>query len=60
MQSGVVAVTSSKNEERIKGYGKLWEFELSSEEVKEIEEAGKKVHFRYYAVSYYQPERGSS
>jgi len=49
MQSGVVAVTSSKNEERIKGYGKLWEFELSSEEVKEIEEAGKKVHFRYYA-----------
>lgn len=51
MQSGVVAVTSSKNEERIKGYKKLWEFELSSEEVKEIEEAGKKVHFRYYAVS---------
>jgi diketogulonate reductase-like aldo/keto reductase len=51
IQSGVVAVTSSKNEERIKGYTKLWEFELSPEEVKEIEEAGKKVHFRYYAVS---------
>jgi diketogulonate reductase-like aldo/keto reductase len=51
MQSGVVAVTSSKNEERIKGYSKLWEFKLSPEEVKEIEDAGKKVHFRYYAVS---------
>ena len=51
IQSGVVAVTSSKNEERIKGYTKLWEFELSPEEVSEIEEAGKKVHFRYYSVS---------
>jgi diketogulonate reductase-like aldo/keto reductase len=51
MQSGVVAVTSSKNEERIKGYKNLWNFELSPEEVKDIEEAGKKVHFRYYAVS---------
>lgn len=51
IQYGVVAVTSSKNEERIKGYYKLWEFELTPEEVKEIEEAGKKVHFRWYDVS---------
>jgi diketogulonate reductase-like aldo/keto reductase len=51
IQYGVVAVTSSKNEERIKGYYKLWEFELTPEEVKEIEETGRKVHFRWYDVS---------
>lgn len=51
MQYGVVAVTSSKNEERIKGYSKLWDFELLPAEMKEIEETGRKVHFRHYAVS---------
>lgn len=49
MQFGVVAVTSSKNEERIKGYSNLWDFELSPEEMKEIEETGRKVHFRHYS-----------
>lgn len=51
IQYGVVAVTSSKNEERIKGYYKLWEFELTPEEVKEIEETGRTIHFRAYDVS---------
>ncbi|WVF70607.1 hypothetical protein IAT40_005399 [Kwoniella sp. CBS 6097] len=49
IQYGAVAVTTSTNAGRIK---KLAEVDglpnLTSEEVKEIEEAGKKVHFRHY------------
>lgn len=50
IQYGVVAVTSSKNPERIKGFTNLWGFELTKDEMKEIEETGRKVHFRHYSV----------
>lgn len=49
IQYGVVAVTSSKNPERIKGFTNLWNFELTKDEMKEIEETGRKIHFRHYA-----------
>lgn len=51
IQFGVVAVTSSKNEERIKGFKDVYDFELTEEEMKEIEAEGRKVHYRYYDVS---------
>lgn len=51
IQFGVVAVTSSKNEDRIKGFKDVYDFELSEEEMKEIETAGRSVHYRYYDVS---------
>lgn len=43
----VVALTTSKSEERLKGWlGGLWGFELSKEEVDEISRKGKEKHFR--------------
>jgi diketogulonate reductase-like aldo/keto reductase len=51
IQFGVVAVTSSKNEDRIKGFKDVYDFELSEDEMKEIETAGRSVHYRYYDVS---------
>jgi diketogulonate reductase-like aldo/keto reductase len=52
IQFGVVAVTSSKNEDRIKGFKGVYDFELSEAEMKEIETEGRKVHYRYYDVSH--------
>ncbi|ORY32558.1 NADP-dependent oxidoreductase domain-containing protein [Naematelia encephala] len=49
MNKGVVAVTTSGNPDNIKKLAGLANLpDLSSEEIKEIEEAGKKVHYRYY------------
>lgn len=47
---GVVAVTASGNEDRIRGLGKIAQADiaLTDEEVKEIDEIGSKYHFRYY------------
>ncbi|WVQ70961.1 hypothetical protein IAR50_000486 [Cryptococcus sp. DSM 104548] len=50
IQSGVVAITTSKNEERIKGFALFDELpDLTAEEVKEITDVGKTHHFRYYS-----------
>ena len=47
---GVVAVTASANEKRIKVLGKLahLDLHLTPEEVAEIDEIGKKYHYRHY------------
>ncbi|GAA6018084.1 hypothetical protein JCM11491_003312 [Sporobolomyces phaffii] len=46
---GVVAVTASGNEGRIKKLAQTQELpDLSTEEVDEIEQAGRKIHFRAY------------
>ena len=47
---GVVAVTASGSEERIKGLGQIAQANvgLTDEEVKEIDEIGMKYHYRYY------------
>lgn len=46
---GVVAVTASGNEGRIAKIAKSGELpELREEEVGEIEEAGRRIHFRAY------------
>ncbi|KAK7723945.1 hypothetical protein SLS64_000276 [Diaporthe eres] len=47
LDQGVVAITTSSREDRLKEYvGKLPAFELTPEEVKEISELGLKKHFR--------------
>ncbi|KAK3997179.1 alpha-keto ester reductase [Cladorrhinum sp. PSN332] len=47
IDQGVVALTTSKSEERLKGWlERLWTFQLSDEEVKEISDKGKEKHFR--------------
>lgn len=52
MQMGVVAVTTSGNPENIKKMVRVESLpKLNDSEIKEIEEAGRKVHFRAYDVS---------
>ncbi|WVR05864.1 hypothetical protein IAU60_002890 [Kwoniella sp. DSM 27419] len=49
IQWGAVAITTSKNPDNIKKLGEVDSLpDLTQEEIKEIEEAGKKVHFRHY------------
>lgn len=46
---GVVAVGTSANPDRIKGLARINSLpDLEAEEVKEITETGKKIHFRAY------------
>ncbi|KAK4205629.1 NADP-dependent oxidoreductase domain-containing protein [Triangularia verruculosa] len=49
LDQGIVALTTSKSEERLKGWlSKLPKFKLTPKEVDEISEAGKGKHFRGY------------
>ena len=47
---GVVAVTTSANEERIKGLAEVYksDWELEKDEVEEITKIGKTIHYRHY------------
>ncbi|AAW42373.1 conserved hypothetical protein [Cryptococcus deneoformans JEC21] len=48
-QKGVVAVTTSKNEQRIKGLADVEHLpDLTAEEMEEIEKIGRSHHYRYY------------
>ncbi|KAI5919502.1 Aldo/keto reductase [Camillea tinctor] len=47
IDQGIVAITTSKKEERLQGYMKnLFSFKLSAEEVKRISEIGKQKHYK--------------
>ncbi|WWC66606.1 uncharacterized protein I206_100509 [Kwoniella pini CBS 10737] len=49
IQKGVVAVTSSRNPDNLKKFKDIDELpDLKPEEVKEIEQVGRKIHFRHY------------
>lgn len=49
VQKGVVAVTTSTNPDNIKKIADVNALpDLTEDEMKEIDDAGKKVHFRYY------------
>jgi diketogulonate reductase-like aldo/keto reductase len=51
MAKGVVAVTASTKVENLKKMSEIQTWgDLTAEEIKEIEEAGRKVHFRGYKV----------
>jgi len=50
IQKGVVAVTASKNPENIKKMAAIEQLpDLTAEDMKEIETAGRKVHFMHYS-----------
>lgn len=54
IQNGVVAITTSTKEENIKKLAEVDTLpDLTKEEVKEIEDVGRGVHFRAYTVSLY-------
>jgi diketogulonate reductase-like aldo/keto reductase len=46
IDQGIVALTTSGNEQRLKAYLKVAQFKLTPEEVKEISEVGKQKNFR--------------
>lgn len=46
IDQGIVALTTSGSEQRLKDYQKVTTFKLTPEEVKEISEEGEKKHFR--------------
>ncbi|KAH0537828.1 hypothetical protein FGG08_005441 [Glutinoglossum americanum] len=48
IEQGGVAITTSSKEERMRGYLKATEFELTEDEVKEISEKGKRKHHREF------------
>ncbi len=46
IDQGVIAVTTSGSEERLKGYQKVAQFKLTPKEVEEIAEIGRQKNFR--------------
>ena len=46
IDQGIVVLTTTGKEDRLKGYQNVVKFHLSPEEVEEIKEVGKKKHFR--------------
>jgi len=49
IQKGVVAVTASKNPNNIKKLAEIEQIpDLTAQDIKDIDEAGRKVHFRHY------------
>lgn len=46
IDQGVVALTTSAKEDRLKAYQKVAQFKLTPKEVEEIKEVGSKKHFR--------------
>lgn len=49
LDQGIVTLTTSSNEHRLKGYlSKLPSFKLTPKEVEELSEAGKQKHYRAY------------
>ncbi|PKS09719.1 hypothetical protein jhhlp_004340 [Lomentospora prolificans] len=54
IDSGVVAITTSSKEERLRNYiEKVPSFNLTDDEVKEIAEAGRQKHFRAFFLGRY-------
>lgn len=48
VQKGIIAVTTSGKEERLKEYMDSLNFSLTDEEMQKIDEEGKKKSFRKY------------
>jgi len=56
VDQGVVALTTSGKEERLKGYLGVGGFKLTDEEVEEIREVGAKKHFRGFWKDKFGPD----
>lgn len=48
MDQGIVAITTSSKEDRLKNYLKVADFKLTPKEVEEIKEIGQQKHFRAF------------
>jgi diketogulonate reductase-like aldo/keto reductase len=56
IDQGVVALSTSGSEQRLKQYQKIVDFKLTSEEVKEISEIGLKKHYRGFWGDKFAPD----
>jgi diketogulonate reductase-like aldo/keto reductase len=56
VDQGIVALTTSGNEQRLKQYQKINQFKLTPEEVKEISELGKQKQFRGFWRDRFAPD----
>merc|ERR1712169_163828 len=56
IDQGIVAVTTSSNEDRLKQYLKVTVFKLTEEEIEEIATEGKKKNFRGYWNKWYKDD----
>jgi diketogulonate reductase-like aldo/keto reductase len=58
IDQGVVALTTSSKEQRLKSYLKIGQFKLTPKEVEDIKELGKEKHFRgFWAVKFDKDDR---
>jgi diketogulonate reductase-like aldo/keto reductase len=55
IEQGIVAITTSGKESRLRGYLKAMEFSLTPEEVREISVEGEKKYFRGYWTTRFPP-----
>jgi len=56
IDQGIVALTTSSSEDRLKGYQKVTQFKLTPKEVEEIAELGKQKHFRGFWQNKFAPD----
>ena len=56
MGQGVVAVTTTRNEERIDRYLKALDFKLTPDEHDQITQVGLTHHFRWWGRKYFDPD----
>lgn len=56
IDQGIVAITTSQSEDRLKAYQKVAQFKLTPKEVGEISEIGKQKHFRGFWQNKFQPD----
>ncbi len=56
IDQGIVALTTSGSEQRLKGYKKVAEFKLTPEEVEEISKLGKQKNFRGFWKHKFGPD----
>ena len=56
IDQGIVVITTSGNEDRLKSYQKIAQFRLTPKEVEEIAELGKQKHFRGFWKVYFKDD----
>jgi diketogulonate reductase-like aldo/keto reductase len=56
IDQGMVAITTSQSEDRLRAYQKVAQFKLTPKEVEEIAEIGKQKHFRGFWTNKFAPD----
>ncbi|KAF7900322.1 uncharacterized protein EAF01_007624 [Botrytis porri] len=56
IDQGIVALTTSANEDRLKGYQKIRQFKLTPKEVEDIAKIGSKKHYRGFWNDKFAPD----